>query len=132
MLRWTINSQGEDHKASNAASANSSSTKCGPPAPPTTKSAAVTIGLEEEDILELDDLLVYPNPVRDKVILTMKDIEDYKMLMLLDMTGRVHPITSIKTRSDRLEIDLSDLGAGTYFFRVITEDAAKVVQVIKL
>ena len=88
--------------------------------------------MEEENLLELDDLRIYPNPVRDKVILTMKDLGNYKQIVLLDMTGRVHPITSIKTRSDRMEIDMSNLAAGPYFFRVIMEDSIKVVPVIKL
>jgi len=127
-LTLTINSLGEDHNVSNAASANSNSTKCNP----NTKSASVATELEEEDILELEDLMVYPNPVTGKVNLVMKDIEHYKMLMLLDMTGRAHPITSIKTRSDRLEIDLSGLGAGTYFFKLMMEDATRVIQLIKL
>ena len=125
-LSYTVNSLDEDHKVSSAANANSSSTKC-----QTTKSAAVTTGQPEEDLLQLDDLMVYPNPVTDKVNLRMKDIEKYKMLMLLDVTGRAHPITSIKTRSDRLEIDMSHLAAGPYFFRVIMEDTTRVIPVIK-
>lgn len=127
-LRWSVNSQGEDHKVSNAASANSNSTKCGPGS---TKSASIAAGLPEEDLLGLDDLMVYPNPVTDKVNLRMRDIGKYKMLMLLDVTGRAHPITSIKTRSDRLEIDLSHLASGPYFFRVIMEETTRVIPVIK-
>ena len=126
-LTWTVNSLDEDHKASHAANANSSSTKC----QSAQKSAWVSTGMEEEEILALEDLMVYPNPVADKVNLTMKDIQDYEMIMLLDLTGKAHPITSIKKRSDRLEIEMSELAPGPYFFRVVLEDTSRVIQVIK-
>jgi len=62
----------------------------------------------------------------------MKDIEKYKSLMLLDITGKAHPVTSIKKRSDKLEIDLSNMPSGPYFFRVVMEDSIELIQVIKL
>ena len=81
--------------------------------------------------LDPDYLNVYPNPVVDKVHITMKDIENYKMIQLYDFTGRSHPITSIDKRTDNLEIDMSQLSAGSYFIRIIMEDTSRVVQIIK-
>jgi len=125
-LSWLVNSLDEDHKASNAANANSSSTKC----KKNTKAALAAIAIEEED-LELDKMLVYPNPVRDKVHITMKDIEHYKMIMMYDIAGSAHSITSIDKRSDKLEIDMSKLPPGFYFIKIVMGDSSQVVQLIK-
>ena len=81
--------------------------------------------------LDPDYLNVYPNPVVDKVHITMKDIENYKMIQLYDFSGRSHPITSIDKRNDNLEIDMTRLPAGSYFIRIIMEDTARVVRIIK-
>ena len=81
---------------------------------------------------EMQDLMVYPNPVSDKVNLSMKNIEHYKMIVLYDMAGKALPITSIKKRSDRLEIDLSQLPAGPYFMRVVMDENAMAIPLIKL
>jgi hypothetical protein len=125
-LSWIVNSLDEDHKASNAANANSSSTKC-----KTNKKTASVAGAVEIKELDPDYLNVYPNPVTDKVHITMKDIEHYKMLMLYDFAGRSIPITSIVKRSDNLEVDMAQLPAGYYIFKIVMEDSSRVVQIIK-
>ncbi|MEA3461142.1 MAG: T9SS type A sorting domain-containing protein, partial [Bacteroidota bacterium] len=71
------------------------------------------------------------NPVIDKVHITMKDIENYKLIQLYDFTGRSFPITSIDKRTDNLEIDMAELSSGNYFIRIVMEDSARVVQIIK-
>jgi hypothetical protein len=124
-LTWILNSLDEDHKVSNAANANSSSTKC-----KNTKSAFVSSAMEEEE-LDPDLLMVYPNPVTDKVHLSMKDIEHYKMILILDITGKPHHMDSIEKRRDKLEIDMSQLSSGYYFIKIVMEDSMKVIQVIK-
>lgn len=126
-LRWIVNSLDQDHKASNSASANSSSTKCNP----NTKSARVSASVEEEELPEIEYLRAYPNPVTHRVNLVMKDIQDYKMIILLDVTGRACQISNIKTRSDRMEIDMTSLPSGPYFIRVVMEDKTNVIRVIK-
>ena len=125
-IRWIITSDDKDQKSSNATSASSSSTKCNP----TTKSASVAAAIEVEE-LDPDYLNVYPNPVTDKVHITMKDIEHYKVIMMYDMTGRQHHITSIDKRADNLEIDMAQLQAGYYIFKIVMEDSTRVVQIIK-
>jgi len=126
-LSWTVNSRDGDQKASNAANASSSSTKCKGNG---TKAASVSsAGVAEE--LESDQLLAYPNPVIDKVSLSMKDIEHYEVIKLYDLSGRVHPLTSIDKRTNRLEIDMAHLPGGHYILNLVMEDSAKVVQLIK-
>ena len=126
-LSWIINSRDGDQKVSNAANANSSSTKC----KGNDKKTASVFGSATVEELDPDYLNVYPNPVVDKVHITMKDIENYKMIQLYDFAGRSHPITSIDKRTDNLEIDMAQLSAGSYFIRIIMEDTSRVVQIIK-
>ena len=127
-LSWTVNSRDGDQKVSNAANANSSSTKC---KGNSKKSATVSSIFEGEPGLDPDQLMAYPNPVTDKVHITMKDIEKYKMILLYDFTGRSHSITSIDKRTDQLEIDMAQLAPGHYFIRIEMEDTTRVVPIIK-
>ena len=127
-LSWTVNSRDGDQKVANAANANSKSTKC---TGNSKKSATVGGEIEEGENLVPDELLAYPNPVVDKVHLTMKDIENYKMIQLYDFAGRSFPITSIDKRTDHLEIDMAQLSAGHYFIRIVMEDSSGLVQIIK-
>ncbi len=126
-LSYTVSSRDGAQKVSNAANANSSSTKC----KKNTKSASVSGAVVGEEELEADYLNVYPNPVVEKVHITMKGIENYKMIQLYDFTGRSHAITSIDKRTDNLEIDMADLASGNYFIRIVMEDSARVVQIVK-
>jgi len=126
-LSWTVNSRDQNQKVSNSANANSSSTKC----QTNIKSAQASVEIVEEE-LDPDQLVAYPNPVVNKVYLSMKDIENYKLIQLYDFTGRVHAITSIDKRADLLEIEMAQLSSGNYFIRVIMEDdSSRVVQIIK-
>ena len=127
-LSWTVNSRDGDQKVSNAANANSSSTKC----KGNSKKTASVSGSKIENELVPDLLVAYPNPVMDKLHLTMRDIENYRLIQLYDFTGRSYPITSIDKQTNKLEIDMVQLSAGSYFIRVIMEDDSfRVVQIIK-
>ena len=119
------NSLDEDHKASNAANANSSSTKC----KNIQKSASVPADMVQDPDPEY--LVAYPNPVAGKVHITMKDIEHYKMIQLHDLAGRSYPVTSIGKRTNNLDIDMAHLSAGYYLIRVVMEDYTRIIPVIK-
>jgi hypothetical protein len=127
-LSYIINSRDGEQKVSNAANANSSSTKCNP----NTKSVSVSGVATEVEPPAPDELVAYPNPVVDNVHLSLKDIENYKLIQLYDFTGKSHQIRSIDKQINLLEIDLAQLSSGTYFIRVIMEDdSSRVVQIIK-
>jgi hypothetical protein len=129
VLSWSISSREDEKKASNAASANSSSTKC--KGNNKDKKTASVFGSASVEELDPNLLLAYPIPVVDKVHITMKDIEHYKTITMYDMTGRQHHITSIDKRADNLEIDMAQLPAGYYIFKIVMEDSTRVVQIIK-
>ena len=126
-LSWVVNSRDGDQKVRNAANANSDSTKC----KGKYKSASVTTDVEEELLVDTDQLVAYPNPVVDWVSVSMKDIEEYRMITIFDLAGRSYPVTSIQKRADNLDIDMSDLPSGQYMIRVVLQESARVVQVIK-
>ena len=63
--------------------------------------------------------------------MSLKGIENYELIRLYDFAGRIHPITSIDKRTDRLEIDMVELPAGHYIISVVMEDSTRVVQLIK-
>ena len=94
------------------------------------KSASVS-GVVQEPELDPDLLVAYPNPVGEKLHLTMYGIENYKLIQLYDLAGRSYPITFIDKRTNILEIDMAQLSAGNYFIRIIMEDTFRVVQIIK-
>ncbi len=126
-LSWVVNSRDGDQKVRNAANANSSSTKC----KGNYKSASVTTDVEEELLVHTDQLVAYPNPVVDWVSISMEDIEEYRMVTIFDLAGRSYPVTSIQKRADNLDIDMSDLPSGQYMIRLVLQESARVVQVIK-
>lgn len=126
-LSWTVNSRDGDQKVSNAANANSSSTKC----KKNNNKAASASGSPGMETPETGQLVAYPNPVVEKVYLSLKGIENYKMIKLYDFAGRSHPLTSIDKRTDRLELDMTDLPAGHYIVSVVMEEITRVVQLIK-
>ena len=126
-LSWSVSSLEEDHKVSNAANANSSSTKC---KNSSFKSAAAG-NTDEELIVAPEKLHAYPNPGSGTLYLDLAGIEDYRIIELVDMTGRSHPVLSVKSRTNQLELDLSHLAAGTYFLRVVTDEHSGFVQVIR-
>jgi hypothetical protein len=126
-LSWTVNSRDGDQKVSNAANANSSSTKC----KGNDKKAASVSGSIEMETPDPDQLVAYPNPVVEKVYLSLKGIENYQLIKLYDFAGRVHPLTSIDKRTDRLEIDMAELPAGHYIISIVMDDTTRAVQLIK-
>jgi hypothetical protein len=127
-LSWTVSSRDEDHNASMAANANSSSTKCGPQ----TKSATLAPPdvIKQSDAQQVD-LIAYPNPVTDKVTVSMKGIEAYELIQVLNYSGNSQAVTVTVRDEDKVEIDMSALSPGTYFIRVAMKDTFRVFTVIK-
>jgi hypothetical protein len=128
-LSWTITSREEDHTASMAANANSNSTKCGSES----KSA---VALTTPDVFKESEslpvnLVAYPNPVTDKVYISMKGIEAYEIIRVYDYSGRSQPFKSTIVNQDVVEIDMSSLSPGTYFINVQIKYNSRIFTVIK-
>jgi hypothetical protein len=125
-ITWTLTSRKDAKTVRQAAGANASSTKC----PTNQKSASVSTS-SEEALLAVKALKAYPNPVMDKLYLTMEGIAHVEMIVLYDLSGKSYPMTSTVNRADLVEIDVAALPAGPYYIRVVLEDTSMVVPVIK-
>jgi hypothetical protein len=95
------------------------------------KKAAQIIQNTTDDGPESLELLAYPNPAIEKVYLEMKDIGEYEMVQIYDLSGKSQPVSPLVIGKNILEIDMSRLSSGHYFIRVIMKDESRVVQIIK-
>ena len=127
-LSWTVTSRDEDHNASKTANAYSTSTKCGSESK--SALAAPPDIIKESETLPVD-LVVYPNPVTDKVTISLKGIETNKMIQVLDYSGKSQTVTITIRNEDIVEIDMSALSPGTYFIRVVMDYNSRLFTVIK-
>jgi len=69
--------------------------------------------------------------VADKVQLVMKDIENYKLLVIYDFAGRSYPLKSLEKSEGKLEIDMDQVPSGHYMIRLVMEENIRVVPIIK-
>jgi hypothetical protein len=67
---------------------------------------------------------IYPNPVTDKLIIQISDPTSVT-LQIIDMTGRMLRAVSVMSRG---EIDLSNLPAGIYQYRVMSKEGSLIQQ----
>lgn len=85
--------------------------------------------LEEDEVY--DQIVAFPNPVVDWVSISMKDIEQYKMISIYDLAGKSYPLRSVDKRADYLDINMAQMPSGQYLIRIVMEDDVRIVQVIK-
>ena len=85
-----------------------------------------------------DDLLsgntnVYPNPVTNKVRITVKDaVLSTQGLTIIDMTGRTWLVANAtKLSGNSIELDLSKLSSGVYFIKVKVDNTYKEFRILK-
>jgi uncharacterized delta-60 repeat protein len=85
------------------------------------------VGIEENFKEEL--LLIYPNPSNSAI--TIECTRVLKQIIISTAVGRqIKSITNIQLSI--INIDVSDLSAGIYFFNCITEKGAEMVKVVKV
>jgi hypothetical protein len=127
-LSWTVTSRDDEHNVTKSVTANSNSTKCGSQP----KSA---VAVQEDIIKESDaqplDLVAYPNPVTDRVNISMKGIESYSQIQVYDYSGKSQPVTNAVKGQDLVEIDMSALSPGTYFIKIVIDYTSRIFTVIK-
>jgi hypothetical protein len=81
---------------------------------------AESLGLQEQaaSVLRPAGLRVYPNPVRNRCLVSLGTAEAAEV-RLRDVAGRVVPAVAVQTETrQRLSLDLSKLAAGVYFVEV--------------
>lgn len=85
-----------------------------------------TLSSEE---FENNSLSFYPNPVKDKLNLNLKDSSGIKSFTVSDITGK--QILTQNTSSANIEIDFSRFSKGIYFVKVSSEKSQKTIKIIK-
>jgi hypothetical protein len=82
------------------------------------------LGINETTI---EGLVVYPNPAQD--ILNVEAALPISTIEVINVLGQV--ILSETTSSNKTQLDISRLSAGTYFARITAENTTSVVQIVK-
>ena len=96
------------------------------------KSVALTKEEVEEEIEDIKQINVYPNPVKDIIYLTLDDESleaTEKNLQVFDSMGRL--IKDIEVHSYLNEIDVSGLKSGSYILRLLYADNSQQWTIIK-
>ena len=91
---------------------------------------SVVSGISEADEINLE-VLVYPNPATDFVILKIDDVaEDQYMAFMYNINGRL--IKNIEITDSETQIVMHDLISSIYFIKVIKDEKeVKVFKIIK-
>lgn len=78
--------------------------------------ANLTLGVNDYDV---NDIAVWPNPVKETLNIDLKDIDQQATVILYDLEGRVVFETNTEiSNSDTLSIDVSNYSKGIYLLKV--------------
>lgn len=75
-----------------------------------------TVGVND---IELESFKVYPNPVKDRLIINSPYLNSEAYLMVFDMSGKVVINERLKQTGLQTEIDMSDLSSGIYTIQIV-------------
>lgn len=74
-------------------------------------------GVGVEELLKEDDVLIFPNPTSDKLIISLKDNSySEKTIRCFDVLG--NEIVLIETFDKIIQIDVSSFSKGIYFIEL--------------
>ena len=76
---------------------------------------------------ESGSLVVYPNPAKDR--LTIESEEIIRHCEIYDLTGQL--VKTLENDSERMEISIEALPAGTYLVKLVTDSFAQTRRLIK-
>lgn len=76
-----------------------------------------------------EDLIVYPNPCHDKLIVESKIHTGNSTLSIIDFTGQV--ILNKNAKDTKTQFELNNLLKGTYFLKLKTDNIVTVRKIIK-
>lgn len=88
------------------------------------------VGNREEKIVDQTEIMVYPNPVTNKVTIELgSSFQKQNLIKLYDLNGNL--VKEINNFSTKQQIDLSDLSSGFYFLQVIDDSKVASKKLIK-
>lgn len=94
---------------------------------PANWSASDDIIVSDQKVYQVDDVIIYPNPVID--ILIIEAPSEIKMLSLFDLQG--HLLNEVFPDSKTYEYDINALAAGLYLIRIRTSDKEYIRKIVK-
>jgi len=91
---------------------------------PTPITVTITLGIKD---LDLAALKYYPNPTDSEINISYK--EAIRTIEVYDLLGKLIKVE--KFNSNDIKMNVSNLSAGTYIFRIKTESGSQFVKIIK-
>jgi hypothetical protein len=93
----------------------------------TLKSASIATTVHEN----LGEVKMYPNPVKDNLMVDLGDKNSYKNLQLIDYSGKVIYTQSIENGVSKLPISMKAYENGIYILMLSSNNAVKTFKVLK-
>ena len=87
--------------------------------------------IADAEVKTAQQVKFYPNPVVDKLNLEIGEASGLVSLVMYDIAGNVTLEQAIDSNNSSIELDMSLLPVGTYVIKLIGENRAEVVKVIK-
>jgi len=79
-----------------------------------------------------NDLLIFPNPVKDWATIDLRGLIPAATLQVSDLKGNLLQIPVINAGEGKFDLDFSGYPTGVYFIRAIVQDKVKICRVVKL
>jgi hypothetical protein len=81
--------------------------------------------------LNIGTLVMYPNPAKDRVILSNPQSIDLQQAAIYDLTGRLIQTIDLSNMGSEKAIDVSELATATYMVVIQSENSQITKQLIK-
>jgi hypothetical protein len=126
-ITWTLITYNGNQKTASTSEASSTSSRC--PGSITTRRTSEV----QEPETNFGKLGVYPNPARSKATLFIGTANvSLKDIRIIDVAGRVFPVSLRNSSTQTVELDLTSLHSGVYFVKVNMGDLVKLFKVEKM
>ncbi|MFA6199662.1 MAG: leucine-rich repeat protein [Bacteroidales bacterium] len=90
----------------------------------------IQIGLNDITVANKVDILIYPNPAKDKAKISIDNLSSKADVMVYDMVGRVIQTHKINKGNNELYIDLSGYSKGVYSIRIMNDSINQTKKLI--
>ena len=87
-------------------------------------------GVGFQEIINNDEIKVFPNPVKDFVSVDLFKIHDNIIIEILDVSGKQIIINNYKNTKD-IKLNISELRTGYYLLKIRTNDVIYISRIIK-
>lgn len=86
------------------------------------------LGINTEE--KTADFSIYPNPVKDKLVVELKNLSNVNMLSIINMQGKT--IKTIQLTEKQTEISMDDLSKGMYLVKLRDDKGISMRKIIKM